>query len=143
MQEAWFRDEICNRNSKTRYTGIYGEMGGKLNKNSTLVRDIDELIGYGGIENIQWENKIAEISVLIAPFARGFGAGKEAVGMILDRAFKQYGLLTIFGECYYSSPAVDFWKKIVKERDAFGVDLPRRKFFNGRLWPSYYFSFTA
>jgi len=134
MQKRWFEEVISSRNSNIRYTGFWRE--------DLFPRDPVGFLGMGGIESVQFENGNAEISLLINPAYRGKGYGKQAVDLILDTAFNRYRLETVWGECFLCSPAVGFWKKIVEEKKAFSVELPGRKYFNGKLYGSYYFSFS-
>ena len=127
QQLKWFEDVVCDRRSDTRYNKI--------------VIDKDT-IGYGGIENIQWDNRLGEISVLIFENYRGNGHGKEAVKLILDNAFKNINLENVWGECYTCSPAVKFWLKLIKEYKAFYEYLPARKYYKGVYWGSLYFNFS-
>ena len=139
MQDEYYRTVICNRDSKTRYWALWDE---------ELIIDYnvdwgdisnEELIGYGGIENISWENGTGEMSVLIRPDMRGHGYGKCAVHMFLEQAFDFMRLGVVYGECYYCGP-VAFWKKIAERYDAYSAVLPKRKYWDGQYWYSYYFS---
>jgi len=122
QQEAWYRDEICNRNSRSRFWAI-------VDTNNLLV-------GYGGIENIQWENSIAEISLLIAPEYQKNGYGSTAAKEIIAYGFQDMGLHTIYGECYCSNPAFGFWANLASSY----VILPRRKYLHGHFVDSMYFT---
>jgi len=129
MQEDYYRDVICDRNSNTRYWAF-------CLKGECMV------MGYGGIENIRWENRQGEISILIAPDYRGKGYGAEGVELILNQAFMYMNLDRIYGECFHSSVAVEFWIKMVAEYRGFQTSLPDRKYFNGTYWSSFYFMFS-
>ena len=59
-----------------------------------------ELVGMGGLQNIEWENSRAEISLIIDPIYWGKGFGQKAVDLILDQGFNYMGLLNIWGEVY-------------------------------------------
>lgn len=126
QQAQYYRDVICDRRGTTRYWGFW----------------TDAFVGYGGIENTQWENRIGEISILIAPNVRGKGYGREAVALVLEQAFNQLNLENVWGECYYCSTAVDFWYKLIQERHGYATTLPGRKYYNGKYYPSMYFSFN-
>lgn len=131
QQEKYYQEVICDRGGTTRYWGFWDD----------IKEPFESFVGYGGIENIQWENRIGEISVLINPLYRGAGLGREAVKLIFCQAFKILNLNAIWGECYLSSPAVKFWEKLIAEYRAFSVELPHRKYWNGVYWPSLYFTF--
>jgi RimJ/RimL family protein N-acetyltransferase len=124
MQEDWYHGEICNRASRSRFWAIEDSNG--------------VLIGYGGIENIQWENSIGEISLLIAPGVRGQGYGYMAAYKILERAFSQLNLKTVYAEVYESNPAIKFWDKVFF--DDYKTKLPNRKYINGLWHDSRYYS---
>jgi RimJ/RimL family protein N-acetyltransferase len=125
QQEDWYRNEICNRQSRSRFWGI--EENGSL-------------IGYGGIENIQWENSIGEISLLINPKYQGQGYGKQAAIEIITQAFNRLNLHTVFGEVYVTNPAMGFWVAITDAYKGYKTLLPNRKYLDGKYWDSLYFS---
>ena len=126
MQETYFIDTICNRNSTTRYWAVY---------------DDDKFVAMGGVENIIWENGLAELSVLVFEKYRKQGYGKQAVAMFLDNAFNYLGLENVYGECYLcNSIGVVFWKTIIKKYKAYKTILPNRKYYKGKYWDSIYFN---
>jgi len=141
MQEQYYSDVICNRNSDTRYWGIHTVELDKIG-NEKFEHDT-KLVGYGGIENIIFEYSIGEISIIMNPASRSKGLGTKAVSMILDEAFKNIGLNVVWGECYLCG-AVKFWEKYCKKdkRCFFTTTLPRRKFYDGKYWDSFNFSFS-
>lgn len=124
QQEEWYRLEICNRNSRSRFWAIEDKY--------------KQLIGYGGIENIQWENAIGEISLLVSPKLQGKGHGTQAAKAIINKAFKELNLHTVYAECYTSNKAVAFWQKIFEK--GYKTALPNRKYWNGKYYDSIYFS---
>jgi len=123
MQMDWFDKVICDRSGTTRYWGLH----------------TDELVGYGGIENIQWENGTGEISLMVFERHRGNGYGSEAVRQFLREAFDNMRLATVYAEVYASNSAVEFWKRMCSTEP---LMLPRRKMFNGKLVDSYYFTWS-
>ena len=129
MQADYYKNVICNRDSNTRYWGLW-EMS---------ARHVDTLIGYGGLENISWENGNAEISLLIGPEYQKQGYGRIAVGMFLYEAFFRMRLHSVHGECYSCGPA-EFWMRLIQEQEH-GTLLPDRKFWNGQYYDSFYFTF--
>ena len=135
MQEQFYAEVICNRHVNARYWGIWIE--------TDPDNQIEEaFIGLTGIENIQWENRIGEIALIISPDSYGMGYGTEAVTMLLDKGFNHLNLDNIFGECYLSSPAIDFWVHLVDKRQGYKTILSNRKYFDGKYYDSLYFSFT-
>ena len=128
QQLSFFRDVVCNPNAPHRYWAVRREIGGRF-------------AGMAGLTFIQWENKLAEISLIVDPAVRGLG--KFAVWLVLKEAFDHMGLATVIGECYACNlPGLRFWRQIADAYKADLVELPRRKFYDGALWPSLYFSIT-
>jgi hypothetical protein len=61
MQEEYYNNVICNRNSNTRYFGIYLETDCQTLENFQDKQEY-KFLGYGGIENIIQEFSCGEIS---------------------------------------------------------------------------------
>jgi RimJ/RimL family protein N-acetyltransferase len=122
---------VCNRQANARYWGIW-----LSNKNT----DTEDFIGMCGLENISWENRNAEISIILNPEYQSKGYGNEAVKLLLDQGFNYLNLENIWGECYFCSPAIDFWKKICKEYNGTDAILPNRKYWNETYYNSMYFN---
>lgn len=133
QQKEFYRDVVCDRNSPHRYWAIIEE--GTIKK----IAFADTFLGMGGLTYISFENRIAEISLIINPRYRGLriGIGEKAVNLLLDQAFNYLNLRTVFGECFKSNPAWGFWQKL---NNAYLTDLPKRKYFDGKYWDSLYFS---
>jgi len=126
MQEGFYRDVICNRASPHRYYSFVVD---------------NRLVAFGGLTNLQWENSIAEISLIVSPQVRGKGIGQQAVGALLDEGFGNLGLLTIYGEVY-GCGHVGFWRKMCDRFDGQMVTLPwRTKLWQGRRYQSTLFAF--
>ena len=143
MQQDYYKNEICNRDSRTRYWGIWEQIA--CGRKPSIPVDDDQfnhLIGYGGIENIEWENSRGEISLLIGPDYRKQGYGTKAVEAILFKAFHFLGLRNVHGECYLSSPAVPFWEKLIDKYYGRSVTFPFTKFYKGNFYDSYLFNFN-
>jgi len=124
MQAEFYQAELSDRRSGHRYWGVRNEA----------------LIGMAGLTDIQWENGLAEISLLLGPAWRRGGRGTAAVALVLEEAFSTLRLETVFGEVYQCNPAVGFWLAVAKRYGGWVTTLPRRKFWDGRLWNSIYFS---
>jgi RimJ/RimL family protein N-acetyltransferase len=105
--------------------------------------DDNTLIAFGGITNIQWENRIAEISLIVDPYRRQDGTGSECVDMLLDEAFGKMNLKTMCGECYKNNPAIDFWFRLTEKYSGHTALLKNRKFWNGDYYDSLYFSIDS
>ena len=141
MQADYYRNVICDRDSTTRYWGLWHTAGWHPEPPCWY------FIGYGGIENICWENGNGEISLLLGPDYRGKGYGQQAVGLFLDQAFRHMGLKNVYGECYKCGPW-KFWRKMLRVFQGPGGDhesawLPARKYYKGEHHDSYYFTFDA
>ena len=133
MQEAFYRDVICNRNSPHRYWSIYDVV-------RRLQKDVDALVGFGGMTNIEWENRQAEISLIIYPALQGQGYGKKAVELLLDQAFNYMNLELVYGECYFCNDrGVEFWKSIVEHYKGRHTAICKGKYWNGKKYGSLYF----
>ena len=139
QQEDWYRNEICNRQSRSRFWAI---MAPSEYRDTQFISHPDphDLVGYGGIENIQWENSIGEISLLINPTYHGKGFGKQAAIEIITQAFNRLNLHTVFGEVYMSNPACAFWQSIVRKYNGDTAILENRKYLDGAYHASLYFS---
>jgi RimJ/RimL family protein N-acetyltransferase len=99
-----------------------------------------------GLTDISPENGSAEISLIVAPRYRHSGTryGSRTVEAILVEAFMRMRLETVYGEVYTcNTDAVVFWKTIAERLSAYTTTLPRRKFWNGKLWDSLYFSIAG
>lgn len=126
MQEDFYNNVICNRNSTTKYWVVFD--------------DSDDLLGATGLVPIQWENRIAEIALVVNPEKLGKGYGAKIVELVLDKAFNYLNLKTVFGECYFCNKALAFWKDITAKYNGTMTILPNRKFWNGKYYDSLYFS---
>jgi RimJ/RimL family protein N-acetyltransferase len=125
-QLDFYNNTVINKNSNARWWGIEENI----------------LIGYCAIENISWENRNGEISLLIDPQYHEKGYGREAVKMLLNKGFNQLNLDNIYGECYQCSPAVSFWEKIIRQYNGTKSILPNRKYWSGQYYDAIYFNFT-
>lgn len=125
MQARFYDKVICNRQSNSRYWSVYCQ---------------DKFIGFPGLTGIEWENGLAEISLVVNPDEQQKGFGAEIVRMVLEEAFGNMGLKTIYGECYECNPAVEFWKKTTDERGGYYTMIPRRKRWQGQLYDALHFS---
>jgi len=111
------------------------------NEESTKCKSYDYFIGMIGLENIEWENRRAEISIILNPKFRGKGYGEQAVDLLLEQGFFYLNLEIIWGECYTCNPALKFWKNIAKKHTARCADVPYTKFWNYQYYDSFYFAF--
>ena len=125
MQEEFYHG--LNRGSDKRYWALKGK---------------SRTVGMAGLVNIEWENRIAEISLIIDPECRGLGLGKQAVKLILHEGFNNMNLKNIYGECYYCNNDIGFWKNLIDYYKASTTILKERKNWNGIHWDSLYFNFS-
>lgn len=132
MQLEYLRDVVTNRKSDRRIYFFY-----RYGENDVPA------VGVGGLQNIEWENGRAEISLLVAPDERGKGSGKQCVEDILDVAFNDLRLLSVWGECYWCSPALGFWQKLAEEKKWLTTMLPMTKMWRGKIYPSFHFTVLA
>jgi hypothetical protein len=133
-QDEWYKREIANRDSRTRYF-IFAK---------------EKSVAYGGLEHIDWENSNAEISLLVYEAERGKGYGEQCIWEILRMGFDRLNLHAIYGECY-ACGNIDFWKKVntrIRENTDGWKDvtvhetyLPHRKYWQGKYWDSYFFTY--
>ena len=124
MQDDYYRNVVCNRDSKARLYAVKARE--------------DELLGMVGLHNISLHNGNAEISLIISPEHRHKGYGRGAVSLILHEAFDVLRLHCVYGECYETG-ATGFWESL---SPSFITYLPDRKFWKGEYHSSMYFSFA-
>ena len=122
MQEDFYERIVNNREHNSRWWSVY----------------TDRFVGLAGLTDIEWENGLAQISLVIHPLGKGYG--KKAFEMVLDEAFGNMGLVTVYGECYECNPAVEFWRKVTNERGGYITTIPRRKRWQGKLYNAIHFS---
>jgi len=125
MQADFYRDIVCNRKANSRWWSVYTQ---------------NTLMAFAGLTDIEWENGLAQISLVVMPEARTSGYGKKVVEMVLDEAFGNMGLKTVYGECYVCNPAARFWQKITEEHGGYYTMIPRRKRWQGQLYDALHFS---
>lgn len=130
MQENFYKNVVCNPSSNCRFFAVRGQY------------DVD-LIGMIGLTNIQWENRNAEISIIIDPEKRKKGFGSIAIDLLFDVGFYNLNLHMIYGEAYKTNHHnISFWEGIIKKYDGYSTILPERKYYDGRYYNSIYFSIT-
>ena len=127
QQENWYYDVVCNRQANARWWGI------QLN---------NALVGYAGIEHIEFENGIGEISLLLNPEYQRKGLGEDALDLLLDKGFNFLNLQNLYGECFICNNASFFWHKMIYKYSGYLTTIPNRKYYQGEYWDSMYFSFN-
>lgn len=135
MQADFYQSVVSNRHSRHRYYGLYvvdRDGGG------------DSCVGMGGLTDVAWEAGTAEISLILAPGARGRGWGRYAVYLLLKEGFHALRLAHIYGEVNGSNQAGwAFWKHLADDWGATTTVLPARTFWDGRHWDSLYFDYAT
>ncbi len=140
MQNDFYENVICNRKSEHRYWALK-ETRKELKEKSSLTWDEEVLVGVGGLTNISWENRNAEISLIIDDKYHRQGLGEKAVELLLDQAFNYMNLENVYGEVYTcNETGLLFWREIVKEYSAYMVYLDARKYWQGEYWKSMWFN---
>ncbi|MFA5323736.1 MAG: GNAT family protein [Smithella sp.] len=143
MQADFYHNVVCNRQAYARYWAIVGDNNQywcKDGNGSFIPGRNSMLIGMCGLENISWENRSAEISIIMDPEIHGYG--EQAVDMLLDQGFNCLNLENIYGECYECCPAIGFWNKMNRRHKAIISVLPKRKYWQGRYCDSLYFNYS-
>jgi len=140
QQQHFYDEVVCDRRSPHRYWAV---RDAKADRGPTGDAD-GELLAQVGLVNIEWENSLVECSLITNPDRTRQGIGSMALHLLLEEAFDRLGLKTVWGECYGCNPeALEFWKLMVSRYRGTATTWPRRKFWNGVLWPSYLFTFSV
>jgi hypothetical protein len=119
MQEEYYYKMICNRQSNVRFFSI------------------PAYDAVSGLINIEWENSIAELSVIT----------KERLGIIpatrilLRYAFKNLNLNNVYAEVYECNDLIEEWMRFTAKTNAYSTRLPNKKFYNGKFHDSVYINF--
>jgi RimJ/RimL family protein N-acetyltransferase len=143
QQIRWYENVVCDRRATDRFWAI------ETPRTSAVWTKGDEpdppseyLIGIGGLTGIQWENGLAEITLVLDPGMKGKGYGEAAFDLILAEAFGAMRLETVVAEVYVHNGALGFWRRMAEKRKATVAVLPRRKFWGGAFHDAEYFSFA-
>jgi RimJ/RimL family protein N-acetyltransferase len=136
QQEDFYQRVVCDRNARARYWAVESSWA---DETQTIC---GTFLGMVGLENIEWENGCAEISIMLAPEFRGDGKGEQAVKLLLEQGFNHMRMEEIYGECYTCNPAIKFWQKITEKYNGKTAILPRRKFWQGAKFDAMYFSIS-
>lgn len=75
------------------------------------LRQEPALVGWGGLDGIQWRNRVASLALALAPERWGQGLGREALQLLLAYSFGELGLhrvqLTVFAD---NQPAIRLYE---------------------------------
>lgn len=99
------------------------------------------LAGYGGVQHIQWESRIGELSLLMDPGVAHMRA--EALDLILTYAFETMRLDTVYAEVYECNHDLVWWQYVAGGPECTTARLPNRKWYQGKYWDSLYISFDG
>lgn len=138
QQACFYHDQTYNKLS-ARYWAIREDI--KV-VHPDVIDDLNgiELVGMGGLQNIEWENSRAEISLIIDPIYWGKGFGQKAVDLVLDKGFNYMGLMNVWGEVYNTNErSREFWLKIIKKYEGFKTLHPHIKLWNGLYHSAWWF----
>ena len=136
MQAEFYHNVVCNRNANARYWAVAIEE--EYPRYAQKDEITDRLIGMIGIENIQWENKLAEIGLIMSPDHTDMA--EKAIELILDQAFNYLNLENVFGEVYKCSPCSDVWYGVALVNKGTCCNLPNRKFWQGKYYDALFFN---
>ena len=150
MQLDFYNNVVCNKLSNSRYWGIYSIINeldhndsDNLDSKKNIIACGPMLVGMAGINNIQWENGIGEISLLIGGKYKKLGYGSKSLNILVDKAFDELRLENIYGEYYQCNPNKVFWEKYIKKFGLTYAVLPARKYHNGNYYDSVYFNINS
>lgn len=137
MQEQFYHEVISNRNANARFWGIWIQ---KEYKHLNTIVDI--LIGMVGIENIQWENRLGEISLILDTEYINEQMLETSLKLILEQGFNYLNLDNIFTEVYPTNKMYNEWMDFAKDFKADIMILPNRKYWEGKYYNSRYINFN-
>lgn len=130
MQAAFYRDVVCNRAAPHRYYALREQF-------------TEDLLACVGLTNLAWENRTAEISLIVHPTQRGQGVGRTALWLLAHEAFDRLNLKTLYAECYACNEALGFWQFMKDQWQGYETVLPNRKYAAGQYWDAHYFSWDV
>ncbi|MFA6056291.1 MAG: GNAT family N-acetyltransferase [Thermodesulfovibrionales bacterium] len=140
QQETFYRDVICNRQANARYWGVWIISDVTTIGGMQLQQNI--LIGMCGVENIQHENRLAEISLLLKPDHTIDANFPDVLKLLLHEGFMNMNLENIFTEAYDCNPNIHLWLAVAAEYNCKVSMLTNRKYHNGGYWNSRYINFN-
>jgi RimJ/RimL family protein N-acetyltransferase len=150
-QQRWYDEVVCHpETSPHRYWAVetdqdHGTQVGWSLGADGILRAQTILVAQVSLESIDPHLK-AEIGLITNPALRGQGIGREALRLLLHKAFDELGLRRAWGVCYRSNPALTFWECMVDELGGFWMadyDWTETNIWDGQEWPSRRFWFSA
>lgn len=133
QQREFYNEFIINRKSNSRFFAI---------KTFDYNSGCNKLVGMGGFTNIEFENGLAEISIIINDQLVNKGIGNISIMLLLNEGFNKLRLENVYGECYKCNDNIGFWEKQIKKYNATKTILVNRKYFKGKFYNSLYFNFN-
>lgn len=129
VETTFYTGVICNRESPHRYFSVIHKGSGNL---------ADVFLGLGGLVDIQWENRTAELSLITALEET---RKLEMFNLLLDEAFQNMGLHSVTGETYACGD-IAASEDLVHKYGCYHTILRDRKFWNREFWDSLWFTIT-
>jgi len=144
QQEKFYHDVICKRQANARFWGIWVDEEVPLSKVKMPDAEIngEVFVGMYGLENISWENRLAEISLLLNPDYPMGKYGEEALQLLLYEGFMNMNLENIYTEVYACNPNLPFWAQVADKYNCLMSYLPDRKYLDGQYFSSSYINIS-
>ena len=99
-----------------------------------IYNNLNEIIGYTGLDKINHVNKTAELGLLIGTPYQHLGYGQKSVFLILQYAFNNLCLNCVYIEVYLTTNNFRrFWKKLGFKIEGILTD---RKYWQGKYYNS-------
>jgi len=143
QQREFYKNVVCDRKANARYWAIMAERDVDIKTVfGTYIETIKGkgLIGMAGLENIEWENRRGEISLILDPSERSKGNGDDAFNILLEKGFYELNLENIWGVCYECNPALVFWERQINKYNGQTAVFPNMKYYQGKYWRGLYFN---
>jgi RimJ/RimL family protein N-acetyltransferase len=124
-QKQWYENVVSNRDSKIKFWAIY--------KKETEI--YFPLLGYCSLD-FDFINGQAELGLLIGDEYQKQGYGMQVVDMLINKAFNEFRMHSVFFEAYHCNPAIGFWNKVIDKYNGIPVTIPGRKYYNNKYYES-------
>jgi len=137
MQEDFYRDVVCNRNSRHRFYAVVDSESTEYMTEIGVPVMCEKYVAMVGLVNIEWENSTAEISLITSESDKV----DEIRELLFDEAFNRLNLHSVFGESYFVSEE-NLPTEMIEKYGAYTVWLPDRKYINGTYYSSLWWMIT-
>jgi hypothetical protein len=123
QQERFYEEKLCGQPHRYRFWAFW---------------EADELCAVGGVEKIEWENRKAEITLVMPSRAEEANMYK-VLEMLCRLAFNWLGL-EVLDMIVYQIFAVrwDAFAGFARDHGCFTCHLPNQKYWMGKYWPGLY-----